>query len=119
LIIFEIGFCFRPRPAWIMILLFGLPHVVEMAGVPHCDHPLVKMGSWELLYRLAWNCANGHSHNFQRKDYNLQHFPNIIEQGTLIFLEYILRSFWIMGSGKLCSGLLKDHSRLYFTSFRV
>jgi hypothetical protein len=50
-LIFEIGPHFTPGLVWTTILLFVLPHELEITGMSHHTQPLVEMGSCELL---AW-----------------------------------------------------------------
>jgi hypothetical protein len=51
LVIFEMGSCRVPRPAWTSILLFLLSCVAGMAAEYHRAQLLVEMGSHELF---AW-----------------------------------------------------------------
>jgi hypothetical protein len=48
-VIFAIGSCFIPGLAWTWILLFVLPHTVEMTGVCQCGQLLVKIWSCKLF----------------------------------------------------------------------
>jgi hypothetical protein len=48
LVIFEVGSCFLPWPAWSLILLFMLPCIAGMAGARHHTQPLVEMGCCEI-----------------------------------------------------------------------